>query len=298
MGASHGPLAMRKTLIVALAAAALIGGASTAGAINTYNSQPAPERTEVGAYVALWDNDGDGTPDRFDWVCSGAMVDADTFLTAAHCTTDWPEGTRHFVSLEEDFQSLLDAATGTAAEQAAQLLANGDVVEGDPFWDASYPGNGSDAHDIGVLDFADQLVTPADVWTFTPAQLPTANQLDKAGSRTLDKATWTVVGYGTSEALRGPGGHTHPGGGVRLKANEGFNALNKTWVRLAMNQSRGFGGACYGDSGGPNFVVLGGQRLLASTTITGDTPCYATNVTYRTDSPTARAFLKGYVTLP
>ena len=98
--------AMRKTLVVALVAAALIGGASTAGAINTYNSQPAPERTEVGAYVALWDNDGDGTPDRFDWVCSGAMIDADTFLTAAHCTTDWPEGTRHFVSLDQDFQAL------------------------------------------------------------------------------------------------------------------------------------------------------------------------------------------------
>jgi hypothetical protein len=106
------------------------------------------------------------------------------------------------------------------------------------------------------------------------------------------------VGYGTQEAVRGPGGHTHPGGGIRLKAPEGFNALNKTWVRLAMNESRGFGGACYGDSGGPNYVVLGGQMLLASTTITGDTPCYATNVTYRTDSPSARAFLVDYVALP
>ena len=80
---------------------------------------------------------------------------------------------------------------------------------------------------------------------------------------------------------------------MRLKADEGFNALNKTWVRLAMNESRGFGGACYGDSGGPNFVVLGGQRLLASTTITGDVPCYATNVTYRTDTPTRSGLPRG-----
>ena len=65
-----------------------------------------------------------------------------------------------------------------------------------------------------------------------------------------------------------------------------------------MNESRGFGGACYGDSGGPNYVVLGGQMLLAATTITGDTPCYATNVTYRTDSSSARAFLVDYVALP
>ena len=264
MGASPSLLAMRKTLLVALVAAALIGGASTAGAINTYNSQPAPERTEVGAYVALWDNDGDGIPDRFDWVCSGAMIDDDTFLTAAHCTTDWPEGTRHFVSLVQDFQTLPRRGHGHPSRSRRRSSSpSGSIVEGDPFADPGYPGTGSDAHDIGVLDFADRAVTPADVWTFTPARLPTAGQLDVAGSRTLDTAAWTVVGYGTSEAEREPGGHTHPSGGVRLKAPEGFNALNKTWVRLAMNESRGFGGACYGDSGGPNFVVLGGERLLA-----------------------------------
>ena len=39
--------------------------ASPAAAINTYNAQPAPERTEVGAYLALWDTTGDGVPDRF-----------------------------------------------------------------------------------------------------------------------------------------------------------------------------------------------------------------------------------------
>ena len=37
---------------------------------------------------------GDAVVDRLDWVCSGAMVDDDTFLTAAHCTDDWPAGTR------------------------------------------------------------------------------------------------------------------------------------------------------------------------------------------------------------
>ena len=289
---------MRKILLIALVAAALIAGTSTAGAINTYNSVPAPERTEVGAYVALWDYPDDDEPAKLDWVCSGAMLDGNTFLTAAHCTTDWPEGTRHFVSLEQDIQARLDAASGTPAQKAAQLLAAGYIVEGHPHWHPQYPGTGADAYDIGVLDFPASGVTPANRWTFTPAKLPTAGQLDQAGIRTLAEASWTVVGYGTNEALRGPGGHTFPGGGVRLKADEGFSALNKTWVRLAMNESRGFGGACYGDSGGPNYVVLGGQRLLASTTITGDVPCYATNVTYRTDTPSARSFLAAYVALP
>ena len=295
---------MRRPSIAVVTALVAAGATSVAlalpaGAINSYNAAPAPERTEVGAFVALWDNTGDGVPDRFDWVCTGTMVDDDTYLTAAHCTDDWPAGTRFFVSLEQDFQTLIDAHSSLpASAQAALFLANGWVVEGDPHQDADYPGNSSDAHDIGVIDFADRAVTPQDVWNFTPATLPTAGQLTQLGGRALDAATWWAVGYGTEEAARGPGGHTHPGGGVRMKAMEDFSALNKTWVRLAMNQSRGLGGACYGDSGGPNFVELGGRLVLAATTITGDAPCYATNVTYRLDTPGARAFLAPYVDLP
>ena len=289
---------IRSLLPVAAATAALALPATQAFAINSYNASPAPERTEVGAFVALWDNTGDGVADRFDWVCSGTMVDDDTYLTAAHCTDDWPAGTRFFVSLDQDFQSELDATPGTPTEKAAAMLAAGQVVEGDPHQDPGYPGNSADAHDIGVLDFADRAVTPADVWDFTPATLPTAGQLSQIGPRGLDALDWTVVGYGTEEALRGPGGQTHPGGGVRMKAPLDFDALNKTWVRLAMTAPQGNGGACYGDSGGPNFVSIGGRLVLAGTTITGDTPCYATNVAYRTDTPTARAFLGRYVDLP
>ncbi len=291
---------MRKTLLASLVvAAALLSGTTTAGAINTYNAVEAPERTEVGAYVALWDYPDDDRPARFDWVCSGTMVDDDTFLTAGHCTSDWPEGTRHFVTLEQDFQDLLDHATGTAQEQAGAFLAAGYILEGDPYTEGGYPGNGADSHDIGVLDFADRPVNPQESprWSFTAATLPGPGQLTKA-SKSLQTAPWTAVGYGTSEAARGPGGHTHPNGGVRMKAPEGFNSLTKTWVKLDMHQSHGYGGACYGDSGGPNFVVLGGVSILASTTITGDVPCYATNVTYRMDTPTARTFLAGFVALP
>jgi hypothetical protein len=37
---------------------------------------------------------------------------------------------------------------------------------------------------------------------------------------------------------------------------------------------------------------------VAATTITGDLMCRATNVDYRMDTPSARAFLGQYVTLP
>ena len=294
---------MRKLSITALAAGlAVLGlGTSNVFAINSYNSSPAPERTEVGAFFAFWDNTGDGVPDRFDWVCSGTMIDLDTFLTAAHCTDDWPAGTRFFVSLTEDVQTPLDAAVagGMTATQTADLfLAQQLVVEGTTHQDPAFPGPASDPHDIGVVDFSDWATTPADVWTFTPAQLPTLNELGTLGSRTLDTFDWIVAGYGTEEALRGPGGQTFPGGGVRLKAPVDFNALNKSWVRLSMIAAQGLGGACYGDSGGPNFVVINGALVLAATTVTGDIPCYATNVSYRMDTTVARTFLAPYVALP
>jgi hypothetical protein len=292
----------RPHLVVAVTACSVVvATTSAASAINSYNSEPAPERTEVGAFVALWDNTGDGVADRFDWVCSGAMVDDDTFLTAAHCTDDWPAGTRFFVSLEQDIQTPLDdavAAELTPSETADLFLADGLIVEASAHQDPAFPGPASDPHDIGVLDFSDRVMTPADVWSFTAARLPTAGQLDEVGSRALDAAEWLAVGYGTEEAVRQPGGHVHPGGGVRLKAPEGFNALNASWVRLDMHENHGNGGACYGDSGGPNFVTLDGQLVLAATTITGDTPCYATNVAYRTDTVAARSFLATYVALP
>jgi secreted trypsin-like serine protease len=72
------------------------------------------------------------------------------------------------------------------------------------------------------------------------------------------------------------------------------------WLKLSMNPSTGSGGTCYGDSGGPHFLGAGAgeTNIVVSLTVTGDTPCRATDVTYRTDTASARAFLGQFVTLP
>jgi Trypsin len=276
------------TAVTALAATLTLS--FPAAAINTYNSAPAPERTEVGALVAQWDHDSDpSTPDRVDWVCSGTMIDTDVYLTAAHCTTDWPEGTRLGVSLAQDTQAALDA--GQAAGRTGDALFDAVAVEGTPHSDPAFPGPSSDTHDIAVLTFEENAAALQQWGGFTPATLPTAGQLSELGSQALNDLDYLTVGYGTSEAARGPGGHVHENGGVRLKAPTGFNSLTKSWLKLDMHAQHGNGGACYGDSGGPNFAIIDGERVLAGTTITGDVPCYATNVTYRMDSPSAQAFL-------
>jgi hypothetical protein len=292
----------RPTIVIAAGLLGAFVAAVPASAINSYNASPAPEHDEVGAFVALYERDSEDplNPDRFRIVCSGTMVDDDTFLTAAHCTDDWPAGTRLFVSLADDVQALLDESLEgrTPAQAADYAVAHDYVVEATPngvHQHADYPGNAAESFDIGVLDFAEQPRGPADIWDFEPATLPTLGQLSEFGPRGLDALAWTVMGYGTSEAQRLPGGHVWESDGIRLQAPEGFDALNPTWIRLSMIEAQGYGGACYGDSGGPNFATIDGELVLAGTTITGDVPCYATNVAYRMDTPSAIDFLAPFL---
>jgi hypothetical protein len=291
------------TLVVLVTSLALAGPAA---AINSYNAQPS-DRAEVGTLIVqFWDDDLGGW--QVDWECSGSMVDSDTFLTAAHCVTDWgSKPPRFFVSLDSDVEPALAplrAEGGLADSQAAQAVAaltstagldGVHMVEGTESHPVAYPGPESDPMDIAVVDVPAAALSQR--WSFTPAQLPSADELSQIGSKALAQDTWTTVGYGEQEKTLGPD-QGFPGGGVRMEAPQGFTTLNKAWVRLDMHDEHGYGGACYGDSGGPNFVNLGGQDVLAAITITGDVPCYATNVDYRTDTASARSFLAAHVSLP
>jgi secreted trypsin-like serine protease len=71
-----------------------------------------------------------------------------------------------------------------------------------------------------------------------------------------------------------------------------FNSLNGGYLRLSQNPSTGNGGTCFGDSGGPIFLTVNGQQTLVAITITGDTVCRSTNVTYRLDTASARQFFQ------
>jgi hypothetical protein len=126
----------------------------------------------------------------------------------------------------------------------------------------------------------------------TPARLPAVGALaNLPGSQ-----QFTSVGYGAYEVTNQPGGHNYLYDDVRMVATGTLNAINPAWLRISMNPATGNGGTCYGDSGGPNF--LGATDVVAATTITGDIVCRATNVVYRLDTPSARAFLGQFVTLP
>jgi Trypsin len=207
----------------------------------------------------------DGTWTR----CTGTLISSNVFLTAAHC--EIPDVTQVKVTFDSAY------------------VAPGTTYTGTWHADPAFGGSQGDPHDIAVI----VLDTPPGI---APAQLPAAG----SNSKLPKNQQFTSVGYGTGEAVNGPGGHTFPIDDVRHVAVGTLNSITQSWLRISQNGSHGDGGTCYGDSGGPNFLGAGSSetRIIAATTITGDTSCRSTNVDYRLDTPSARSFLANYVPLP
>ncbi len=244
------------------AAALLIASFTIAGPVAAItNGEPTGnDYSYVGGLVSPTQY-SDGT-----WVyCSGTLISSTVFLTAAHCGED---GERVAVTFDPDY-------------------VEGDKLHYGTFYsDPLYNQAQSDTHDIAVVVF------DKPIRGITPAQLPEADSLSNlSGSQ-----TFTSVGYGAYEVTNQPGGHQYLYNDVRMVATGTLNATNKTWLRISMNPAKDDGGTCYGDSGGPNF--LGDTNIIAAITITGDAVCRSTNVVYRLDTESARAFLGQYVTLP
>ena len=292
----------RTTLATFAAGVAIIVSAAPAAAISSVNSSPAPERTEVGFLGVAVDVDGDGVIDLLDGYCSGTMIDSDTFLTAAHCTDNFPSGQRFFVSLEQDVLSVLIAGAGLPPDEFIELgLTNGWIVEGDMHRDPRFPANTQvpqrcrPARHRGHRLRRPRYHTnrPVDLYFGHAAHRRPARRDRCPCSRRLRLGGRSARAWRHSEA-----GGAHPSGGfVRLKALLDFTALRTTWVQLAMNESRDLGGVCYGDSGGPNYVDID-RTLISGRSHERETPCYATAMQYRTDTPSSRAFLADFVSLP
>jgi len=245
------------TLLAALALAA------PAGAI-TYGTPDGNRHPEVGALLAPQAY-SDGT-----WAaCSGTLISATVFLTAAHCDLGVSR-------VAVTFDTSYGPATGT--EHWGTWHA-----------DPDYTHAQNDPHDLAVV------VLDEPVTGIVPARLPAAGSLDdlRVGTR------FTSVGYG-AQSVTIDHGPSFSYADIRYLATGGLLAVTPSWLRISMNPARGDGGTCYGDSGGPNFLGAGQNEtdIVAAVTVTGDAMCRATNVDYRLDTVSARAFLRQYVTLP
>jgi len=232
--------------------------------------------SNTGAFIVKSPSTGQIFP-----ICSGSLITPNVFLTAGHCTSFFtqvlePDGWTAYASFDGSipFGGLTSNATNLRAVSAVVTNPNFNRSQSDP-------------GDIGVL------ILNSNVAGLTPATLPACGLLDQLAKRNgLKSAVFTPVGYGVQNRV--------VGGGVpffqdvnpipRMFAFSGFNALNPGYLRLSQNPSTGNGGTCFGDSGGPNFLLVNGQQIIAAITITGDRVCRSTNVDYRLDTSSTQAF--------
>lgn len=225
---------------------------------------------------------------RFFPFCTGTLIAPTVVLTAGHCTAYFeaelaPLG----YTLHVSFRNVIAYGTQADVLTTTSLIAVTSAIT-----NPAYSQRQSDVGDLGLLLLPN---APAGI---TPAPLPTFGLLDElAAHNGLKGAMFIVAGYGVQDRVVGGGPPFFEDANplTRGYAIASFMSLNPGYLRLSQNPATGDAGACFGDSGGPNFLSVNGQLVLAAVTIAGDVVCRATNVVYRLDIASARAFVDAYV---
>lgn len=273
-----------QTLSIVLAVS-LVGVLAVPVAAITFGEPDGTDHPNVGSIVV---NVPELELELLQW-CTGTLISPTVFLTASHCTAQL-EGINDVFPMAEVLVTFDPTITASGTFYTGTLHTN-------PNYN-NFQGKGgmSDPGDIAVIVLDE---SPG----IAPAELPTAGLLDQLKSSGVLKNTlFTAVGYGTVRNTM-TGAFTEISENLdRNQVQQTFMSVTQSWITLSMVNTPGHtsGGTCYGDSGGPHFIHLNGVEtdIVTSITVTGDAPCKATDKTYRTDTPAARAFLSQFVSLP
>lgn len=250
---------MKRTLAIALAAAAVF--ATSAQAI-TYGTEDGQLHPYVGGLVDM----ENGWP-----YCSGSLVSPTVFVTAAHCA----DGARVAVSFDEHIEFPKQVHWGTWYQHPG------------------YYNNESNPLDVAVVVF------DKPVRAETSADIAPLNLLsDMKAAGTLNQETaFTSVGYGANEDEPPHGDFSFTYLDTRQWAIGYYDALGPGYLRISQNPHAGSGGTCYGDSGGPQFLGDQYSNLQVSVTVTGDLFCKSTNVVQRLDIAEVQDWLAQFIAL-
>ena len=262
---------MRRLVVILMVLAVMLVPQNAWGIV--YGEPDNGAHPNVGSFVVVFTNPETGEIQRFQ-SCTGTLISPTVVVSASHCFT-LPRAIEVFLTFDE----VIDGNRDGQVDPDVNRVSGRAVTH--PLFGA---GGQNDPHDVAVF------LLDAAVTDIEPAGLPPLGMLNRPEVRA---AVFTAVGYGAVRQTN-RGGLTFSEGWRRERAEQQINSVTKSWVTFSMNLATGNGGTCYGDSGGPHFR----GDVTVSVTVTGDTPCKATDKTYRLDTVEARDFLDEYVTLP
>jgi hypothetical protein len=189
--------------------------------------------------------------------CSATLVSPTVLLTAAHCT-DGTVGktlvTFDTVIAEQPPSPFPVAADPSAGYTEAEIEAAG-YLSGTAYTHPEY----SDFTDLDNWNDVGVVVLDQPVTGIEPATLAEPGRLDLIAASELRKTLFTAVGYGTEvrkpvEGPQKPTPMSYPL--IRRYAVQPGQKLTDQVLQLNgnINDTRGTGGTCFGDSGGPTFL--------------------------------------------
>jgi secreted trypsin-like serine protease len=229
--------------------------------------------------VALLYRTPDGT--RAYQYCTGTLISPTVVLTASHCNDGLLETGWELVVTNDPALPPVDATGWFDAD--LQNVARVEQVVSNPRYERGYRDDVS----------AQVIAKPLGVAKRHFPALPALGVLDRMSAAGALKSTpTTVLGYGTIQQSVVPGsGPAFYDSSERRSAVLFTTSLDPVWIHQEMSIAKGQGGACYGDSGGPSLMDLGGRSTVVGVTSTGDGACFATNVSSRVDTASALDFL-------
>lgn len=219
-----------------------------------------------------------GQPDGGGIVFTGTLVSPHVILTVAHGAVRLESATNS----DQARVTFDPVADGSATWYTGTIHIN-------PGYNPAAPGVG----DLAVITFADAL-PPA------PASLPSDGFFDQFPQPLLLTTPFYVVGYGLTGFLGASNGGGHPipdfsSGGTRMADRELLASVQRTWLKFKLPAGDQL---CPGDSGSPTLV--GTSNLIAGVSLGSLGGCNSSGsaTDMRVDTPSARAFIGQYVTLP
>jgi len=276
----------RSLAAAAIAAVTLVATALPAGAIT--GGEPDGNRHPNVGLILFYQPDG-----RFR--CSATLVSPTVLITAAHCTTGTLGKTLvtfDSVIAQQPPSPFPAAADPAAGYTSAEITAAG-YLAGTAYTHPQY-SNFTDLdnwNDVGVI------VLDEPVTGIAPAQLAPTGYLDAYAQPVLNRTIFDLVGYGT-EVRKPDSGPQKPQPMsyplLRRYTTAPGQKLTPQILQLNGNpaDTRGGGGTCFGDSGGPVFL---NGKLVAVTSYGYTQNCRYLGGYQRVDIPGVVSWLANFI---